>query len=125
MAISAPRKLSLIKPDRQLFAGGDENALTKQVLATHSEEPLEFPVTPLLSLVEQIFLRAKLNTHQAYTCVFNKCFLTSNHTKSLFILKGYSNFSCKLGSLVDFVSREQLELSWRQSKTNPQAQQTY
>ncbi|XP_038884139.1 protein SIEVE ELEMENT OCCLUSION B-like [Benincasa hispida] len=67
MATAIPRKLSLIKPDRQLFAAGDENALTKQVLATHSEEPLEFPVTPLLSLVEQIFLRAKLNAHQGTT----------------------------------------------------------
>lgn len=83
MATAVPRKLSLIKPDRQLFAAGDENALTKQVLATHSEEPLEFPVTPLLSLVEQIFLRAKLNTHQAHTFVLTSVFLAySSHFKS-------------------------------------------
>lgn len=67
MAAAAPRKSSLVKQDRHLFATRDENALIKQVLATHSEEPLELPVNPLLGLVEKIFLRAKLNTHQAHT----------------------------------------------------------
>ncbi|KAG6585184.1 Protein SIEVE ELEMENT OCCLUSION B, partial [Cucurbita argyrosperma subsp. sororia] len=64
---TAARKMGLMKPDRQLFAVADDTALTKQVLATHSDETLEFLVTPLLGLIEQIFLRAKLNDKQGTT----------------------------------------------------------
>ncbi|EEF35453.1 protein SIEVE ELEMENT OCCLUSION B [Ricinus communis] len=48
----------LIKGDRLLFSSSDENAMTKQIQATHSPDGREFDVKPLLNIVENIFDRA-------------------------------------------------------------------
>eukprot|EP00257_Ricinus_communis_P020329 XP_015579534.1 protein SIEVE ELEMENT OCCLUSION B [Ricinus communis] len=48
----------LIKGDRLLFSSSDENAMTKQIQATHSPDGREFDVKPLLNIVEDIFERA-------------------------------------------------------------------
>ncbi|EEF35451.1 protein SIEVE ELEMENT OCCLUSION B [Ricinus communis] len=48
----------LIKADRLLFSSSDDNAMTKQIQATHSPDGREFDVKPLLNIVEDIFDRA-------------------------------------------------------------------
>ena len=44
--------------DRHLFSSSDDNAMMKQIQATHAPDGREFAVRPLLHLVEDIFHHA-------------------------------------------------------------------
>jgi hypothetical protein len=41
-----------------MFSSSDDTAMMKQIQATHAPDGREFPVKPLLHIVEDIFLRA-------------------------------------------------------------------
>ena len=46
------------RSDHHLFSSSDDNAMMKQIQATHAPDGREFVVKPLLHLVEDIFQRA-------------------------------------------------------------------
>ncbi|XP_022134745.1 protein SIEVE ELEMENT OCCLUSION B-like [Momordica charantia] len=54
----APKMHQLIKSDRRMFSASDDNAMTKQVLATHAPDGREVDVKPILLMVEDIIRRA-------------------------------------------------------------------
>ncbi|XP_043805577.1 protein SIEVE ELEMENT OCCLUSION B isoform X2 [Manihot esculenta] len=57
MAI-VPHKLSNPRSERHMFSSSDDNAMMKQIQATHAPDGREFSVRPLLNLVEDIFQQA-------------------------------------------------------------------
>eukprot|EP00258_Populus_trichocarpa_P017390 XP_006378256.2 protein SIEVE ELEMENT OCCLUSION B [Populus trichocarpa] len=50
-----PQKM---RRERSMFSSSDDTAMMKQIQATHAPDGREFPVKPLLHIVEDIFLRA-------------------------------------------------------------------
>lgn len=55
-----PLKLQqqLIKSDRRMFSASDDNAMMKQIQATHSPDGREVDVKPILHIIEDILGRA-------------------------------------------------------------------
>ncbi|XP_038693169.1 protein SIEVE ELEMENT OCCLUSION B-like [Tripterygium wilfordii] len=54
----APRGAAKIRGERNPFANSDDNAMMKQILATHAPDGRQMPVGSLLHVVEDIFQRA-------------------------------------------------------------------
>ncbi|XP_050205524.1 protein SIEVE ELEMENT OCCLUSION B-like [Mercurialis annua] len=54
-----PRKLNP-RGERHQFSSSDDNAMLKQIQATHSPDGREFAVKPLLHVVEDVFQRASM-----------------------------------------------------------------
>lgn len=52
----APNRMHL--RDRHMFSTSDDNAMMKQVQATHAPDGREFAIKPLLYIIEDIFQRA-------------------------------------------------------------------
>ncbi|KAF2307082.1 hypothetical protein GH714_024738 [Hevea brasiliensis] len=55
---AVPRRPSNPRAERHMFSSSDDNAMMKQIQATHAPDGREFAVRPLLHLVEDIFQRA-------------------------------------------------------------------
>ncbi|OAY34434.1 protein SIEVE ELEMENT OCCLUSION B isoform X2 [Manihot esculenta] len=53
-----PHRLSNPRSERHMFSSSDDNAMMKQIQATHAPDGRDFSVRPLLQLVEDIFQRA-------------------------------------------------------------------
>jgi hypothetical protein len=48
----------LMKSDRRMFSASDDNAMMKQIQATHSPDGREVDVKPILGIIEDILGRA-------------------------------------------------------------------
>ena len=46
------------RSQRRMFSASDDSAMMKQVQATHAPDGREVDVTPILSIIEDIFRRA-------------------------------------------------------------------
>lgn len=53
-----PKMHQLAKTDRRMLSASDDNAMTKQVLATHAPDGREVDVKPILLIVEEVIRRA-------------------------------------------------------------------
>lgn len=51
----------LIRSDRSLFSSSDDNAMIKQIQATHSPDGFDINVRPILDIVKEIFSYATPN----------------------------------------------------------------
>uniref|UniRef100_A0A5B6ZLE0 Protein SIEVE ELEMENT OCCLUSION B-like n=1 Tax=Davidia involucrata TaxID=16924 RepID=A0A5B6ZLE0_DAVIN len=53
-----PAKMQQVRSDRHFFSSSDDNAMMKQIQATHAPDGREFDVKPLLHIIEDIMHRA-------------------------------------------------------------------
>lgn len=53
-----PYRMQPVGRERHMFSTSDDNAMLRQVQATHAPDGREFNVKPLLYIIEDIFQRA-------------------------------------------------------------------
>lgn len=53
-----PHRVQKARGERHMFATSDDNAMMRQIQATHAPDGREFNVKPLLYIIEDIFQRA-------------------------------------------------------------------
>ncbi|KAJ9135405.1 hypothetical protein P3X46_032591 [Hevea brasiliensis] len=110
-----PSMQKLTKGDRLMFSSSDDNAMTKQIEATHSPDGREFDAKPLLQLVEDIFNRAAPTidalavpgTHQARTAdaldekAYQGHFIATLESLAFVIDRVASEIACKCSGSAD------------------------
>ena len=57
-AIVPTTRMPKSRSDRHLFSTSDDNAMMRQILATHAPDGREFDVKPVLNIIEDVMHRA-------------------------------------------------------------------
>ncbi|XP_050224081.1 protein SIEVE ELEMENT OCCLUSION B-like [Mercurialis annua] len=96
----------LIKGDRHLFSSSDDNAMSKQIQATHSPDGRQFDVKPLLHIVEDIFYHSAPTTD-------SHALPTATRSDALDERTYHSGFSAMLESLAFVIDRVASELTYK------------